>query len=110
MQNYIDFNPGRGNITPVQETILHSLYYQKGFTVGRDRLLAATTQYHPEAHISQGDVSQWLRKQTLWQTHTRSMISKSNISPITTGLGYCQLDLKFYNPPDNGFIGVLNMI
>jgi transposase InsO family protein len=56
-----------------QEDLLDKLYYQDGFTVGRDRLYAYVSENYPDLKISRRQVMQYLQSQETHQLYAPAM-------------------------------------
>ena len=87
-----------------QTALLSRLYYDEGYTVGRDRLYKLTTRRFPEAAISRRQVWFWLRRQYTNQVH-RPFKKPVGVQPFAVDAPFRLWLGDLFTPPRPGGTG-----
>jgi transposase InsO family protein len=104
----IPFHP----LTQAQEEFLKNLYYEQGYTRGRDALWNYIRDNHPDQKISRRAIADWLSNQQTHQLFAAKKNKKSS-KPIITTRKTLQIDLVdmiTYKGSNNNYSYILNCI
>jgi transposase InsO family protein len=71
-------------MTSQQELLLHTIYFDKKFMFGRDKLFQYIRQNYPDSNISRREVSDWLSKQEISQIFHKTQPTKDLRSQVIT--------------------------